>query len=357
MIHCSKTKTNTKEIKKNEKNLFIINFIVAATLYEFFELATCKLFLCIRRIKLFKKKTFMKTNSHSNSSQKKISLFDEMSKKLVILFVVIEMTIEFFKNEGASSTNWLFFDFELNFSFFIDFTFIIFISSFFFYFIFIIRNERLEIRKGEKKSIFNFVVDDNNLFAINWRESIKNTLIYRQLVEKNCHFSIDFISFFLERFHLFFQDFDLFQSAFEIQLDLFCDSLSFFQSRLFFFKKLERINMRFSSCFHFSNAFDLVFFNKNRKRSVTIASSCEFTHDFFHFSSMSFRKLFKSSAMTIRKRSKWNCDIEKWSKKFKNLWKKAKSMSKVFRKLYDDFETKKTRFHENKQIREIMKTK
>ena len=32
-------------------------------------------------------------------------------------------------------------------------------------------------------------------------------------------------------------------------------------------------------------------------------------------------------------------------------------MLKMFRKFYDDFETKKTRFHENKQIRKIMKTK
>ena len=32
-------------------------------------------------------------------------------------------------------------------------------------------------------------------------------------------------------------------------------------------------------------------------------------------------------------------------------------MLKMFRKFYDDFKTKKTRFHENKQIRKIMKTK
>ena len=71
MIYCSKTKTNTKEKNKNKKNLFIINLIVVATSYEFFESTTCKLFLCIRQIRFFQKFFFIKTNSHSNFFQKK----------------------------------------------------------------------------------------------------------------------------------------------------------------------------------------------------------------------------------------------------------------------------------------------
>ena len=37
--------------------------------------------------------------------KKKLSSFDEMSKKFVILFVVIEATTEFFKIENVLSTN------------------------------------------------------------------------------------------------------------------------------------------------------------------------------------------------------------------------------------------------------------
>ena len=128
-------------------------------------------------------------------------------------------------------------------------------------------------------------------------------MIYRQFVKKNCHFSINFI-FFSNVFICFFNFLIRFKTISKFYSICIIVRRIFFKIVYFFFRKFERINIRFSLCFHLSNAFNFSFFNENRKRNALIMNFCEFTHDFFYFSSMTFRKLFKSSTMTIQKRTK-----------------------------------------------------
>ena len=96
-----------------------------------------------------------------------------MSKKLVISFVVIEATTEFFKIENVSLTNWLLFDFESNFSFFIESTFFIFTSL-----IFLISFSLFESNDSNDSK---FEKTKKEIFSV----SQSTTIIYLWLINEN----------------------------------------------------------------------------------------------------------------------------------------------------------------------------